>query len=149
VIRRVVTALVAALTVAVLACGVTGTNAPNPCTGSVPGPCNMIGECVLDSDQYITGQFPSTRQFIIHTDNAQLVTFSFQFNDRVSAGTMLTLTSFEPDCNQQSSYTSMGDLFTDSGASGVLSFPITMQQPGDHLITFSSDSYCSYDLSYQ
>jgi hypothetical protein len=145
-LRRTVTALALA---AVGACGVAGTDSPNPCMTSVPAPCGDIANCVLDSDQYLSGQFPSTQTFVLHTDNAQLVTFSFQFDDRVSAGSGLTLTSTEPDCNEQQSYTSTGDLFEDAGASGILSFTLTLTQPGDHLVTFTSDAYCSYELTYQ
>jgi hypothetical protein len=130
-------------------CGVTAGDSLNPCQENIPAPCGDISHCVLAGDEYLSGNFPSTQTFTIHTATATQVTFSFQFNDRISAGTMLTLTSSEPDCSTPSTYTSTGDLFEDSGASGVLSFPITMTEAGDHLIVFSSDAYCSYDLAYQ
>jgi len=146
-IGRLATALGCAF--ALMSCGVTAGNSLNACQDSIPAPCGAIAHCVLDSDQYLQGNFPSSQTFIIHTATPQQVTFSFQFNDRISAGTGFTLTSSEPDCSEQSEYTSMGDLFELSGASGVLSFPITMTEPGDHLIRFNSDAYCSYQLVYQ
>jgi hypothetical protein len=146
--RHVFAAAVAGA-VALVSCGVAAGDSVNQCQDSIPAPCGTIAHCVLDSDQYLSGQFPSSQVFILRTTTAVRVTFSFQFDDRVSAGTGLSLTASEPDCSEQVSYTSQGDLFEISGASGVLSFPITMTQPGDHLIQFSSDAYCSYELAYQ
>jgi hypothetical protein len=97
----------------------------------------------------LQGDFPSSQAFVIRTTNPEQVTFSFEFNNRISAGTTLTLTSTEPDCSEQSSYSSKSDIFQLAGASGILSFPITMTEAGDHLIQFSSDAYCSYQLVYQ
>ena len=65
---------------------------------------------------------------MIRTTAPEQVTFSFTFNDRVSPGTGLTLTSTEPDCSEKSTYQSHGDLFELAGASGIVSFPITMKQ---------------------
>ena len=132
-----------------LSCGVTAGDSVNVCNASIPAPCGSIAHCALDSDQYLSGHFPGSQTFILRTTTPQRVTFFFQFDDRISAGTVLSLTSSEPDCAEQSSYTSQGDLFSLSGATGVLSFPITMTEPGDHLIQFSSDAYCSYQLAYQ
>ena len=139
----------AILLVLLAACGVTAGDSLNQCTETIPSACGEEGHCTLASDQYLQGQFPSTQIFIIHTATPALVPFSFEFTNRISAGTTLSLTSTEPDCSGESSYTSPGDLFQTAGPSGVLSFPITMMQAGDHLIQFSSDAYCSYALAYQ
>jgi len=137
------------LLVVLVSCGVTAGDSVNQCTDTIAAACGMTGHCVLDSDQYLQGQFPSSQVFILRTATPAEVTFSFEFTNRISAGTTLTLTATEPDCSGQSSYTSPGDLFQTAGPSGVLSFPITMVEAGDHLIQFSSDAYCSYDLAYQ
>jgi len=134
--------------VSLAACGVTAGDSLNLCQDNVPSACGTVSHCVLDSDQYLSGQFPGSQIFVIHTATPEQVTFSFVFDNRISAGG-LTLTSTEPDCSEESSYMSQGDLFELSGASGVLSFPITMTEPGDHLIQFTSDAYCSYELAYQ
>jgi len=148
--RRVTaTTLALALAPATLSCGVTAGDSVNPCDDDIPAACGETGHCVLDGDQYLTGQFPGSQSFIVRTQGPQVVTFSFTFDNRVSAGTGLTLTSTEPDCSGNSTYASQGDLFEDSGSSGVLSFPISMTEAGDHLVQFSSDAYCSYDLVYQ
>ena len=130
-------------------CGVTAGDGVNQCTQSIPAACGDIAHCVLDDDQYLQGTFPGSQIFVIRATEPEQVTVSFQFDNRISPGTTLTLTSTEPDCSGESTYMSPGDIFQLAGASGVLSFPITMTETGDHLIQFTSDAYCSYQLSYQ
>jgi hypothetical protein len=132
-----------------VSCGVTSGDDENPCNQNIPAACGTIAHCVLDSDQFLQGQFPGSQSFVVTTQAPEMVTFSFTFSDRISAGTTLVLTSTEPDCSERSTYMNPADIFQLSGASGVLSFPITMTEPGDHLIQFSSNAYCSYQLVYQ
>lgn len=132
----------------VVSCSPTAGDSVNACNQSIPAACGDIAGCVLGTDQYLQGAFPSMESFVVRTQNPEQVTFSFQFTNRISAGTTLTLTATEPDCSDQSSYTSPGDIFEISGASGILTIPITFTEAGDHLIQFSSDAYCSYELSY-
>jgi len=132
-----------------MSCGVTAGDSLNQCQDNVPAACGTIAHCVLDSDQYLQGNFPGSQTFVIRTTGPERVTFSFTFDNRVSPGSGLTLTATEPDCSEKSTYTSQGDIFEIAGASGIISFPLTMTEPGDHLIQFSSDAYCSYELVYQ
>ena len=131
-----------------LSCDFTSGASLNQCQDTIPSACGTKAHCVLDGDQYLQGQFPGAQSFIIRTSGPQTVTFSFVFNDRRTPGTGLALTSTEPDCSEQSSYTSQGDLFELAGQDGVLSFPIQMTNAGDHLVQFSSDAYCSYEMRY-
>jgi len=142
-------AIASAFPLLALSCQFTSGASQNQCQDSIPAACGNIAHCVLDGSQYLEGQFPGSQSFVVRTAGPQVVTFSFTFQNRVSAGTGLSLTSTEPDCSQQSAYTSQGDLFEAAGAGGVLSFPIRMTLPGDHLVQFNSDAYCSYDLRYQ
>jgi hypothetical protein len=141
--------LLAALPAFLLACDFTSSHDPNTCTEDIPAACGGMGHCVLQSNQYLSGSFPGAQTFIIRTDQPRSVTFQFTFTNRETPGTGLSLTSTEPDCSEQSSYTSMGDLFELAGASGVISFPIQMIEAGDHLVQFHSDAYCNYEMLYQ
>jgi len=141
--------LFAALFAFFLACDFTSGHDPNPCNQNIPAACGDMGHCVLQSDQYLQGSFPGSQTFIVRTTQPETVTFQFTFTNRETPGTGLTLTSTEPDCSQQSSYTSMGDLFELAGSSGVISFPIQMIEAGDHLVQFQSDAYCNYEMLYQ
>jgi hypothetical protein len=145
---RAIVALAIAGAALLPCCGVTGGGSLDPCNETIPAPCGNIGHCVLDSDDYLQGTFPGMQTFVIRIAAPAMVTFSFQFTNRISAGTTLALTSTEPDCSQTSTYMNPGDIFKLAGAAGILSFPITMTEVGDHLIQFNSDAYCSYQLSY-
>jgi hypothetical protein len=147
--KRGLALLPAVLFVCGVCCGSSSGSGLNPCNDTIPAACGQTAHCVLDSDQFLQGELPATQTFIVRTTGPKTVTFSFTFDDREAAGTGLTLTSTEPDCSQQSSYSSQGDLFELAGSSGVLSFPIQMTETGDHLVQFKSDAYCSYQLSYQ
>ncbi len=136
-------------TVILMSCGVTAGDSFNQCQDNIPAACGNIAHCVLGSDQYLQGEFPGSQMLVIRTQAPQQVTFSFAFTDRISAGTSLTLSSTEPDCSEKATYTSHGDLFKLAGASGILSFSLTLTEAGDHLIQFSSDAYCSYQFVYQ
>jgi len=142
-------ALLAALPAFMLACDFTSGHDPNACTSNIPAACGGMGHCVLGSDQYLSGSFPGAQTFIVRADHPQTFTFQFTFTNRLTPGTGLSLTSTEPDCSQQSSYQSRGDLFELAGDTGVISFPIQMVEAGDHLVSFQSDAYCSYEVFYQ
>lgn len=137
------------VTAALSSCGVVGGGSPNPCQQTIPSACGAIAHCVLADNESLSGQFPGSQSFVVRAAAPQMVTFSFAFDNRVASGTMLTLTSTEPDCTEQSTYMTTSDIFKLAGATAILSFPITMTQAGDHLIQFTSDAYCSYQLTYQ
>ena len=141
--------LAVALAGLVLSCDFTSGTSLNQCADTIPAACGNTAHCVMTNSQYLQGEFPGAQTFILRTDNPVTVTFEFVFQNRISPGTQLSLTSTEPDCAGQSSYTSQGDLFELAGASGILKFPIELMSAGDHLVQFSSDSYCSYELRYQ
>jgi len=140
---------VLALTVVATACDFTSGANLNVCTESIPAPCGAIAHCVMADSDYVHGTFPGAQTLIVRTSVPKTITFSFTFTDRNAAGTGLTLTSTEPDCSQQSSYSSQGDLFEIAGPDGILSFPIEMTTAGDHLVQFQSDAYCTYDMRYE
>lgn len=147
---RLAALLVAAASLSALpSCGVTAEDSLNQCNQTIPAPCGTIAHCILDNNEYLQGTFPGSQVFLIRVDAPKMITFSFEFTNRISAGTMLTLSSTEPGCSQTSTYMSMSDIFKQAGASGIITFPVTMTEPGDHLIQFNSDAYCSYQLSYQ
>ena len=143
------TGSVLVLTVAIMACDFTSGANLNVCQDSIPAPCGAVAHCVMGQSDYVQGSFPGSQTLIIRTSVPKTITFQFVFTDREAAGTGLTLTSTEPDCSEQFSYTSQGDLFELGGPDGVLSFPIQMTTAGDHLVQFQSDAYCNYEMRYE
>ena len=121
----------------------------NACADSIPAPCGAIAHCAMADSDYIQGSFPGSQTIIVRTSVPKTITFKFSFTNREAAGTGLTLTSTEPSCSEQSSYSSQGDLFELAGSEGILSFPIQVTTAGDHLVQFQSDAYCTYEMRYQ
>jgi hypothetical protein len=117
------------------------------CEDSIPTTCGTTARCVLDTDHYLDGDFPSGRRFLIRTAGEADVKFEIYLDDRHSPGTSLRLELAEPSCNEKTTYDSAGrDIFQASGADGILSIPMHAVRPGDHLVELSSDAYCSYVL---
>jgi hypothetical protein len=117
------------------------------CEDSIPTACGSTARCVLDTEHYLDGDFPSARRFIVRTAGEADLKFEIYLDDRHTPGTSLRLDVSEPSCNEKSTYDSAGkDIFQSAGADGILSIPLHVVRPGDHLVELSSDAYCSYAL---
>ena len=117
------------------------------CESSIPTACGATARCVLDTDHYLDGQFPSARRFIVRTTGETDLKFELYFGDRHAPGTLLRLEVFEPSCDENSTYDSAGtDIFQKAGNDGILAVPMHTVRPGDHLVELTSDAYCSYFL---
>lgn len=119
------------------------------CEDSIPTACGATARCVLDTNHYLTGDFPSGRRFIVRTMGEADVKFEIYLDERHAPGTSLRLEVSEPSCNEKSTYDSAGtDIFQSAGADGILTMPMHTTRPGDHLVELSSDAYCSYVLRF-
>lgn len=117
------------------------------CEDSIPTACGSTARCVLDTNHYLKGDFPSGRRFIVRTTGEADLKFEVYLDDRHAPGTYLRLEVSEPSCNEKSLYDSAGvDIFRLAGDDGILSIPMQTVRPGDHLVELSSDAYCSYVL---
>jgi hypothetical protein len=122
---------------------------PLVCADSIPTACGPMARCVLDPYHYITGRFPGATQFIVHTVGEADLRFDLELDDRLSPGTTLRLQVSEPGCVQNSIYDSAGkDIFQNTDQDGILSIPLHVYRPGDHLVQLSADAYCSYKVRY-
>ena len=116
------------------------------CDGAFPS-CMGSAHCVLDTDHYIAGVFPSGQRFIVRSNGGVTLLFQIQIAEQKAPGTELRLTVYEPGCGDDRLYDTSGrDLFRLIGADGVLQIPIEVAQPGDHLVELTSDAFCSYAL---
>jgi hypothetical protein len=117
------------------------------CEDTIPTACGAAARCVLDTNHYLDGDFPSGRRFIVRTPGEADLKFELYFDERHAPGTSLLLEVSEPSCNEKQTYDSAGvDIFQRAGDDGILAIPIHTTRPGDHLVELSSDAYCSYDL---
>jgi hypothetical protein len=119
------------------------------CEDIIPTACGATARCVLDTDHYLDGEFPSGRRFIVRTMGEADLKFELYLDERHAPGTSLRLEVSEPSCNEKSTYDSAGtDIFKSAGADGILTMPMHTTRPGDHLVELSSDAYCSYVLRF-
>ena len=119
------------------------------CEDNIPTACGTIARCVLDTDHYLDGEFPSGRRFIVRTMGEADLRFELYLDDRHAPGTSLRLEVSEPSCNEKSIYDSGGvDIFKAAGDDGIIAMPVHTTRPGDHLVELSSDAYCSYFLRF-
>jgi hypothetical protein len=119
------------------------------CEDSIPTTCGTTARCVLDTEHYLDGDFPSGRRFIVRTTGEADLKFEMYLSNRHSPGTSLRLEISEPSCNEKKAYDSAGrDIFDAAGADGILSMPMHTVRAGDHLVELSSDAYCSYVLRF-
>lgn len=119
------------------------------CEDSIPTTCGSTARCVLGTDQYLDGDFPSGRRFIVRTTGEADLKFEIYLDNRRSPGTSLRLVVSEPSCNEKETYDSAGtDIFQQAGADGIIAMSMHTVRPGDHLVELSSDSYCSYVLRF-
>jgi hypothetical protein len=120
------------------------------CEDSIPTACGATARCVLDTDHYLDGDFPSGRRFIVRTIGEADLKFEIYLDERHAPGTSLRLVVSEPSCNEKDDpYDSAGtDIFQSAGGDGILTIPVHTTRPGDHLVELSSDAYCSYVLRF-
>ena len=119
------------------------------CEDSIPTACGATARCVLDTNHYLDGDFPSARRFIVRTMGESDLKFEIYLDDRHAPGTSLRLEVSEPSCNEKQLFDSVGvDIFQKAGTSGIIAMPIHTTRPGDHLVELSSDAYCSYVLRF-
>jgi hypothetical protein len=117
------------------------------CEDNIPTACGATARCVLDTGQYLDGQFPGARRFIVRTPAEADLKFEIYLDDRHAPGTSLQLVVSEPSCSEKTTYDSAGvDIFRSAGADGILSMNAHATRAGDHLVELSSDAYCSYVL---
>ena len=117
------------------------------CESNLPTACGLAARCVLDEQHYLAGNFPGSRRFIARTGGEETIRFSLFLSDERAPGTELQIIVHEPSCGDRYVWDSGGqDLFRLVSGSGVLTVPITVRQPGDHLVEFVSDAYCAYAL---
>jgi hypothetical protein len=119
------------------------------CEDSIPTACGATARCVLDTEHYLDGVFPSARRFIVRTTGESDLKFEIYLDQRHAPGTSLRLEISEPACNEKQLWDSAGtDIFQDAGADGILAIPMHTTRPGDHLVELSGDAYCSYVLRF-
>jgi hypothetical protein len=120
----------------------------DPCLANIPTGCGISARCILDTEHYIAGNLPGSRQFLVRAVSAVEAKFQVLLDERRSSGTSFVLTVHEPTCSESSVYDIMGqDLFHLTDADGILHVVLLIRHPGDHLVELTSDASSHYALT--
>lgn len=119
------------------------------CDGNWPV-CTYRAGCNLNPREYIEGQFPGSRRFIVETDDKADIRVTMLFLSQISPGADTEIHWYEPGCFDRYSYTSDGaDLFREAGSSGIFEQQRTLFRGGDHLIEVFSDAVADFLLKIE
>jgi hypothetical protein len=113
----------------------------DPCDQFYPA-CNSSVGCILTNTSYTTGSFPGTGSFLIETSGPSTVQVHFFLLNPTGAGSETTITWFESGCTSsfQQSFTGKVLVAEAEAANGEFTASQQLSAPGDHLITYSSDT---------
>jgi hypothetical protein len=113
----------------------------DPCDQFYPA-CNSTVGCILTDTSYTSGSFPGSGSFLIQTSGPSTVQVHFFLLNPSSTGTLTTITWFESGCTSSFQQPFTGKVFVAQAEAGNGEFVASQQlsAPGDHLITYSSDT---------
>jgi hypothetical protein len=107
--------------------------------------CNVVAGCLLGNLSYTQGQFPGDSRVIVNLDQASTVTLEFYLDQVESVGNAMQMTWFEGGCRERIDVNLTGQEFVQEGEQlGVITRQNQLEDVGDHLIEFSSDSQLEY-----
>ncbi len=113
----------------------------DPCDAAV-GACDGTVGCILTNDSYTSGNFPDMGSFLITTSGPSTVEVHFFLENPTSVGTETEITWFESGCTTNFQQQVTGKVFVNQAEAANGEFVASQQlsSPGDHLITYQSDT---------
>ena len=117
----------------------------DPCDQFEPA-CNTTVGCILTNQTYTGGKFPGNGKFLVQTTGPATVEVHFFLVDPTSVGTLTTITWFESGCTSSFQDPVTGKVFVNQAEADNGEFIASQQlsAPGDHLITYQSDTTSDY-----
>lgn len=119
------------------------------CEGAIPI-CDLYAGCVLNDDEYISGQFPGAQRAIIPVESGQRrLRVRLLFTQMVFPGTEFLLQVSDVGCGRVEQVQLIDvDVFDRAGDDSVLQFDIDLKDEdgGDRLVEIFSDMAASWLL---
>ena len=107
--------------------------------------CQTTAGCILTPEEYLEGQFPGAREFIVPSRAEAVITVDIFFRTQQSVGLDTEVLWSEPGCFDSYQYRSDGrDIFTEAGNDRILSVSQQVFLEGDHLVQVFSDAVAEY-----
>jgi hypothetical protein len=117
----------------------------NICSNAIPT-CADVAGCVLNSDQYLRGEFPGGQVVIVRTevDQARVVA-RFLLSQEMYPGMLMSVSACSTGCGQcDEEINKDQNLFKLAGDDGILEYHLDIQGRGDHKVEFFSDMASKY-----
>jgi hypothetical protein len=122
-------------------------------SGLVDDPCDQfyaacdgsVG-CILTNTSYTSGTFPGSGSFLVQTTGPSTVEVHFFLENPTSVGTQTEITWFESGCTSNFLQMITGKVFVNQAeaANGEFVASQMLSSPGDHLITYQSDTTTTF-----
>ncbi len=113
----------------------------DPCDQAY-GACNGTVGCILTNTSYTSGSFPGAGSFLVQTSGPSTVEVHLFLLNPTSTGTQTIITWFESGCTSSFQQAFPGEVLVNQAEAANGEFVASQQlsAPGDHLITYSSDT---------
>ncbi len=113
--------------------------------------CGVPSGCVLDEDHYVEGAFPGTQRVVVQAEDRDMeLSIRIFFSSMKASGTELLVQIYEPDCTVDTTVSRAHlqdlDIFDEAGDNRTLTFELTTQKDGEHLLELYSDATTEYLL---
>jgi hypothetical protein len=117
----------------------------DPCDQFYPA-CNSSVGCILTNTSYTSGTFPGMGSFLVQTDGPSTVEVHFFLENPTSIGTETYITWYESGCTSSFQQTFTGKVFVNQAEAANGEFVASQQlsSPGDHLISYQSDTTSTF-----
>lgn len=126
-----------------------GNRVADACNESWPV-CDGVASCILGTQSYTEGRFPSSSRILVQLQQPSLVRLSFFVESITAEGESTTVTFYEDGCRDRIRQEVTGKVFaTEATETGVFSREAQLSGVGDHLIEFSSDSKSLYSAKIE
>lgn len=117
----------------------------NVCSSAIPA-CGEMAGCVLNSDQYLSGEFPGGQVVIVRTESERTrIVARFLLSQEMYPGTLMSVRGCSIGCAQcDEQITKDKNLFEVAGNDGILEYDLDVEGRGDHEVEFFSDMAAKY-----
>jgi hypothetical protein len=117
----------------------------NICSNAIPS-CGEMAGCVLNSDQYLSGEFPGGQVVIVRSESTpSRIVARFLLSKQMFPGTVMSVNGCSTgcgDCHEEISKDQ--NLFELAGNDAILEYHLDVKGRGDHKVEFFSDMAAKY-----
>jgi hypothetical protein len=120
----------------------------NPCSSAIPI-CRARAQCVLRTDEYVSGRFPGGFRTVFHSEfDEGTLAIRLLLTEMLAPGSELHVQVHGSDCGSiEQAHLRDVDLFEYAGKDRTIELQFPIKGRGDHLIEIFSDMSADYLLA--